>query len=282
MDVPKVVPKIGASPKPAPWFWKASLDRYPLEFWSEVIAYQLGEVAGVEVPPCFPSVCEETYGSLSHFFVDRFAGEFLVHGGDLFAELRPGYDRKRGREHSVQLVLDAMAVFARPTHFEKLFEQFVFDGLIGNGDRHQDNWGVVIRPEGKDIRKWPERLAPTFDNGTSMAREVTETNVDNMLQDSMRFEAYLNRGKSHVRWEEEGELIEVTHEDLMARILLMRPNLRSTAERILNFDLVRARSVLERIGALSQTCSGVEISETRQELMFRLISRRRERLCAVL
>jgi len=280
------MPLVGAdvlpTPVPRPWFWKASLSRYPLEFWSEVMAYQLAVVMGVDVPICLPSLYEGTYGSLSYLFVNRFAREVLAHGGDFFSVLSPGYDRKKGREHSVQLIQRALIHGSLEHHFDRLFEHFVFDGLIGNGDRHQDNWGIVFGYTDGDYSEWPNSLAPAFDNGTSLGRELLESAVERMLSDSVKFESYVNHGRVHVRWESNGELHPVRHEELISRIIGESPHLRDSAHRILSFDLDRAQNAIHRIGALSESCAGVEISEARQELIIRLLTRRRERLLSTL
>lgn len=282
LGVPKVVIRPGTTPVPGPWFWKASLERYPLEFWSEVLAYQFGEAMGIGVPPCLPSIYQGVYGSLSQFFVDRYAGEFLMHGGDLFLNFRPDYDRRKGEEHSVKLIRKALAYSAFTGNFVQVCGQLIFDGIIGNGDRHQDNWGILFYPSLTEDYIWHSRVAPTFDNGTSLGRELSETTVEAMLKDANRFEAYINRGKAHAKWEEDGVLTPLMHEDLVARIVRESPELRETAERILGFDLERIRRAVERVGTLSQTCSGVEISAARQELIVRLVARRRERMLAKL
>jgi len=44
----------------------------------------------------------------------------------------------------------------------------MFDCLIGNQDRHEENWGVILAPGN------PMRLAPTFDHGAAFARNITD------------------------------------------------------------------------------------------------------------
>lgn len=43
---------------------------------------------------------------------------------------------------------------------------FLFDALIGNTDRHQDNWSII-----QDRKNLKIRIFPIFDNGTSMGHE---------------------------------------------------------------------------------------------------------------
>lgn len=47
----------------------------------------------------------------------------------------------------------------------------VFDCLIGNTDRHHENWGFVVMPAGAGVKS---RLAPTFDHASSLGRELND------------------------------------------------------------------------------------------------------------
>jgi hypothetical protein len=49
-----------------------------------------------------------------------------------------------------------------------------FDALIGNTDRHQDNWGIIITRQTEAPNKIKKmRISPVFDNGTSMGHEIS-------------------------------------------------------------------------------------------------------------
>ncbi|MFL9498509.1 HipA domain-containing protein [Rhodopseudomonas palustris] len=48
----------------------------------------------------------------------------------------------------------------------------VFDALVGNTDRHHENWGIVIEYRIDDEPL--ARLAPTFDHASSLGRELTD------------------------------------------------------------------------------------------------------------
>ena len=44
----------------------------------------------------------------------------------------------------------------------------MLDALIGNTDRHHENWGLVLWTDGD---QWFGRVAPSFDHATSLGRE---------------------------------------------------------------------------------------------------------------
>ena len=45
---------------------------------------------------------------------------------------------------------------------EHFWNMFVVDALLGNTDRNNSNWGVIIRENGK------KELAPVYDNGNCL------------------------------------------------------------------------------------------------------------------
>jgi hypothetical protein len=275
---------------PYRYYWKESLPRYPIEFWSEVLAYHIGGVVGVQVPPCFPATytqmegpleLPEREGSLSLSLVQPDMGEDLRHGGDLLSIVKPDYERKRGSDHSVQLIIKALRdLVGDVSLYTEFFRQLVFDALIGNSDRHQDNWGIKatrISPTGS----YKFEMLPAFDNGTSLGRELTEAKIESCLRNPSELAAFINRGKAHVRWEENKELLQLTHEDLMRKHLEAFPKSRSVVEEIVAFDegpLVRA---IHRVCELSRspgTKAELRITFAREDFVTRVILERRERL----
>ena len=57
---------------------------------------------------------------------------------------------------------------------------FVIDALIGNPDRHFDNWGLLSR--GMDII-----FAPVYDCGSSLAALIDDDRMRNLLSDPAEF-----------------------------------------------------------------------------------------------
>ncbi len=108
----------------------------------------------------------------------------LVLGNQLLLSRVPGYpatdDRKyKVREHSVQAVSDVLHNLAVPapewmtnapagmsTAIDVFIGYVLLDAWIANQDRHHENWAA--------IRDTDLRLAPTFDHGASLARNLTD------------------------------------------------------------------------------------------------------------
>ncbi|MGI8923348.1 MAG: hypothetical protein ACR2HJ_04805 [Fimbriimonadales bacterium] len=261
------------------WIWKTSKVEYPLEFWSEVMAYHIGECLEVEVPYAFPARFKGEYGALMWNFVNLKENEVLDHGGDILMGVKPDYERDRGSDHSVQLVLSALRRWKLDdVVYTHLFHHLLLDALIGNSDRHQDNWGLVVVPSADEELRFVRRPAPAFDNGSSLGRELLDPKIELMLAEPWRIERYIDRGRAHIRWEEDGNLLQVTHEELLRRHLRRFDMSRLIAADILGFLMPVVERAVRRICALSRSCPGVDISANREELIVLLLKRRRERL----
>jgi hypothetical protein len=75
-----------------------------------------------------------------------------------------------------------------------------FDALIGNVDRHAENWGLL---RDTSIEKgW--RLAPAFDNGTSLGYECLDKNLGASAAGD-RVSRYIGRGTHHCNWKAAGQ-----------------------------------------------------------------------------
>ena len=250
------------SPKPAEfdflrpgyrYLLKHSRDKYPWQFWMEIIAYRFGCLIGVPVPPAHVAIgFEEDIGSLSEWMYatgwkpdrpeKRVVMEGLDQGGDLLLAHNPSYDRTKGRRpgdchnlHDVRTVLSQSdRGFGPVSNWESALAKILaFDFLIANTDRHHDNWGVIKvwevsrkdHREGKEGRVPIGRvLSPAFDNGTSLGHERLEEKIPNLLKDNSWFRGHATgpRARHHMcvsRDDTEGagylELLEsiVTHTD---------------------------------------------------------------------
>jgi HipA-like C-terminal domain len=184
------------------YLFKRSKRSYPDQFWGEVIAYRIGCLLGLEVPPAFASWNSQTghcAALIEWFYSDGV--ERLVMGGDFLQRLRPDYDRAMGSKHNIELITLFMRAISGIGSPVKNWRQWwvdalLFDALIGNTDRHQDNWGLIFRPRPDKIDLC--RMSPLFDNGTSLGHERFVDRVGNWSESEL--DRYIQRGKHHVKW----------------------------------------------------------------------------------
>ena len=145
-------------------------------------------------------------GVVTPTFVPK--GGRLILGNELLARVVDDYDqtkRFRARQHTVRTVM-AVASFEAigfpigwnpPESVVDASGVFVgylmLDALVSNQDRHHENWGVVLLPEGGVF------FAPTFDHASSLGRNETDDARNDRLttRDKGRsVEAYVARAKS--------------------------------------------------------------------------------------
>lgn len=66
---------------------------------------------------------------------------------------------------------------------EHFWNMFVVDALIGNTDRNNSNWGIIIRANGK------KELAPIYDNGNCLNSKWDDEKMQAVLSDTKWLEA---------------------------------------------------------------------------------------------
>ncbi len=177
------------------------------EDWAEKIAEYLCECLGLPHARYELAITErKEYGVVSPSFLRR--GEQLILGNQLLATVDPSYAQMRTRYgnsiHSVNAVLTLLAIVDPPRSWilpegiktapEVFVGYLLLDALIGNGDRHDENWGVVAETTG--IQR---SLALTFDHASSMGRELTDEARRQKLStrdQGQSIATYANRGRS--------------------------------------------------------------------------------------
>ncbi|MEZ9322801.1 HipA domain-containing protein [Vibrio sp. 10N.286.51.E5] len=186
-----------------PYLFKESIYRYPDQYWTELVAYIVSKHLGVDVPKVLPAMKqaegETIYGSLIEWFYDVEVERF-VHAGSYFKRMIPDFDDKMGKEHNLTdmgiiIRLLSMKANLKTNGLLWISEMALFDALIGNTDRHQENWGVVFKPGEISC------LSPLFDNGTSLGHERFIEHVRDW--DEHRLKVYIKKGKHHLRLKRE-------------------------------------------------------------------------------
>ncbi|RQS43943.1 HipA domain-containing protein [Burkholderia sp. Bp8986] len=262
------------------YLFKLSDERYPEQFWAEVIAYIVGCRLGVEVPPAYVAVHRQrqTCGALIEwFFVD--GHQTFIAGGNRLQRLLPTYDRKKGEQHSFQLVQRACHGAARDGLLGDWLmywaRAFLFDALIGNTDRHQDNWGFLQSdlPDGTI----EERLSPLFDNGTSLGMERHIPHVAGW--DDNRCVSYLNKGRHHMKFLSD-DVQRCQHYDMVERVATMDVALKAEMRRMM--DEFSLRDVEQAIAELGKLELPLTLTKERASFTLRLLSFRYKRLCEIL
>lgn len=131
------------------YYFKQSLKKprkdYKYEFWSEIIAYELGKMCRFDVLPYYIAVHGNEVGCISKSMIDPDTEE-LVEGGrylQAFDNTFNPADRKLRHQYTFEIIITSLASIGLQDFQDDLVEIIVFDALIGNSDRHQENWALI-------------------------------------------------------------------------------------------------------------------------------------------
>ena len=135
-------------------------------------------------------------------------GRELIHGNQMLAWVVHDYDPTRTFHQSnhtlanIWKVMDRVFVESEGSKRAKfqIAEYLVLDALIGNTDRHHENWGVLRRQFSGG--QWRGFVAPSFDHASSLGRELLDERRDRLTTDS-RVGDYVERGCGALYWSED-------------------------------------------------------------------------------
>ncbi|MEM7675000.1 MAG: hypothetical protein AAF449_03255 [Myxococcota bacterium] len=175
------------------------------EDWSEKVAEVVANAIGLPTASVELAMCAGEIGTVSRSFLA--AGDQMYHGNELLLARDSDYPLSgtyRIRQHTVESMFDAIVWNAAgvPPGFEGAWHDFdgcdlmvgylALDVLIGNTDRHHENWAV--------IRRGPSAfIAPTYDHAASLGRNETPRRIAERLDGPdprVTVEAYVARGRS--------------------------------------------------------------------------------------
>lgn len=168
------------------------------QVWAEVIAYEVGRLIHVEVPPAFFATGpgNGSPGVLVEYFFGHLGDpeRRLVHGIERLQAR--GYDTnfKRG---SLSDNLDVCRAHSVPHAGAWWAQTITFDALIGNTDRHSENWGFLVERTGEGKVKL--EMAPVFDNGTSLGNIIRDADLSKYKENKI-LRKFVDKGTHHYGW----------------------------------------------------------------------------------
>lgn len=186
-------------------------------------------------------------------------------------------NKTASRGHSVDNILETLAAYGPPPGWanwsassavDVMVSYFVLDALIGNGDRHEQNWSVLRARSSAD--GLPDALAPTYDLEASLGFQLSDAQRTERLRDDRAMDAFAAKGRSR-RYEGDQATSLV---DLASRAFG-----RCTAA-----GSEQIRSVVQRISALDYAALLADIagvSEVARTFATNVLEVNRRRICDV-
>ena len=178
------------------------------EHWAEKIAAEVADLLGVLHARVEIATFQEYRGSVSESFTR--GGRELIHGNEILAGAVPTYDAGARRGQTLLTLANIWLALERKFENQKAGEiakrhfagYLTLDALIGNMDRHHENWGV------HEVRLRSNRsmifIAPSYDHASSLGRELSDEYRNLRISENC-VGAYVTRGRARgkIYWAED-------------------------------------------------------------------------------
>lgn len=178
---------------------------------SECIACNLAELLGIPCAKFEIGTYKEREGSISYNVIEHNEMS-LIEGIYCISLFYQNYDSEHlidtvtKDKYSLEMKKDVLAPL---NLFNDFLPILVFDFLIGNTDRHQSNWALIL--EEKKLR-----LSPLYNNSSSLCAYVKESKIDQYLgKDLLLWKSLVDtKSKSLIRIHKNDDK-QPTHIDVM-------------------------------------------------------------------
>jgi hypothetical protein len=185
------------------WLFKEARENTG-EDWAEKIGSEIAASLGMSTHQAELAVWEGRRGCAVRSFLRP--RSVLVHGNELLGGQIIGYDpakQWRQCDHTIEnivAVIEKLFPDTQPRRVAalRMVGYLLLDALIGNTDRHHENWGVIadITTIGQKLHiTW--QLAPTFDHASSLGRELTDEARTRILQGGT-MDRYIRKGRGGI------------------------------------------------------------------------------------
>lgn len=155
------------------------------EACAEKISYEIACILGYECAKIeLANDDKGVLGVLNYLFIDVGNCEHM----DAVSYLNI-HDNQRAQFYTISNIKKTLDELDKKM-FLDFIKIMIFDALIGEQDRHEENWGITILETGY-------KVSPLYDNGCSLLREFKNNNFAEQFYSGKKdFEAYINRSRT--------------------------------------------------------------------------------------
>ncbi len=131
------------------YYFESSLKKekidYKYEFWSEIIASKVGTLLGFDMLRYDIAYNRGEIGCLSKSMVTEGKNK-LTEGISYLTGYNTNYnpkDKSSKKLYTFDFIRKTLEHFQFNHYIRNIIEIIILDSIIGNGDRHQENWGII-------------------------------------------------------------------------------------------------------------------------------------------
>jgi hypothetical protein len=238
------------------------------EIWTEIIAYHLGKALGLDIPEAQIARTDCDYGVLVENFLQT--NEVLEEAKDFLKHAQ------QVPSHNICFIKSLLNYFdsrLKQQLWQSYKRMLVFDCLIGNNDRHDENWGLCMtHPEGSI------RFSPFYDNASCLMRELSDQEIESKWNTDAKILKYVENGKPpNLYWNTEDKT-RYNHFELLEKLIQDEVNTTEIIEDFLKIDYIDAvNETMKEIRQLEVPQAYI-FSEHRSQIILNILELRKQRM----
>lgn len=233
---------------------------------------------GLPVPPAYLALDHiGKPGVLVEFFYGHLGAPIrrLVHAIELFQQAGRDVSHERGSLRDNIWLTRTYKVTGWKEWWAKAI---AFDAIIGNTDRHSENWGFLVQ---QDTVGPVYEMAPLFDNGTSLGFQQSDSKLNDAKSSGtldVLVARNVERGLHHCGWTYAGTE-RGGHADLCKRFQDVYGDIRPLVTKIIGLHDSTIEGIVH---AASRQEYPIPFTAARSDFVFRLVKAKRDALVAAL
>lgn len=236
------------------------------EIWTEFIAYKIGKFLNLDVPKVMFAKNVDKYGVLIKSFIKN--ENELVDAKELLSKTNIP------QSHNLYVVKGLLLTpHVKRGEWIKFKKMLIFDCLIGNNDRHSENWGVCY-----DFTSDLLKLAPIYDNANCFTSQLDELNVLNMILNKSLVEKYVKDSKPPDLYLDSFTPFKYTHYKIMQHLIETEPDMKHLIADLLQKDYTDyVDDIMANIQQLDVP-EEYKLSDNRRKVILEILKLRRQKL----
>ncbi len=207
------------------------LFKYPAEYdgkkngdvWAEKIATEIGKILEIKVQESYLAIKDKEQGILIKYSLDQ-NSEYLEEGAISLKKLIKEFKENSTAFYTFENIKKCLE--KENINIGEFIDIIFFDCVIGNTDRHCENWGIL-----KKNRSNIANLIAAYDNGSSLGRDY-HSKEEEIPNTSEEIRKYAKNAKSRIR---KIDTQRISLYDFLSYVLKDYPNKKSIYLEKINF-----------------------------------------------